>query len=122
MPSTLTPACSFCGLRFASRPLLELHIREDHSGRSPGGTAAPPSRTAKEAGAVPTTPRSPRARPARSPRARPARATRARPGRMTTAARRAIGALRYANQELVRASEAMARPGGTAAERGDKAA
>jgi hypothetical protein len=30
MPGTLTPACSFCGLRFASRPLLELHIREDH--------------------------------------------------------------------------------------------
>ena len=30
MPGTLTPACSSCGLRFASRPLLELHIREDH--------------------------------------------------------------------------------------------
>lgn len=30
MPSSLTPACSICGLRFTSRPLLELHIREDH--------------------------------------------------------------------------------------------
>jgi hypothetical protein len=30
MPGTLTPTCSFCGLRFAGRPLLELHIREDH--------------------------------------------------------------------------------------------
>lgn len=30
MPGTLSPTCSFCGLRFASRPLLELHIREDH--------------------------------------------------------------------------------------------
>ena len=25
MPSTLVPTCSLCGLRFASRPLLELH-------------------------------------------------------------------------------------------------
>jgi hypothetical protein len=30
MPGTLTPTCAFCGLRFGSRPLLELHIREDH--------------------------------------------------------------------------------------------
>lgn len=30
MPSTLAPACSLCGLGFANRPLLELHIREDH--------------------------------------------------------------------------------------------
>jgi hypothetical protein len=30
MPGALTPTCSSCGLRFASRPLLELHIREDH--------------------------------------------------------------------------------------------
>lgn len=30
MPGTLTPTCSVCGLRFASRPLLELHVREDH--------------------------------------------------------------------------------------------
>ena len=29
MPSTLTPACLFCGLRYVNRPLLELHIRED---------------------------------------------------------------------------------------------
>lgn len=92
MPNTLTPACSFCGLRFASRPLLELHIREDHSGRSPGARPVQPSRTVKEA--VPTAPPRPRVRPRR----------------MTTAARRAIGALRYANQELMRASEAMARP------------
>ena len=30
MPSTLVRTCSLSGLRFASRPLLELHIREDH--------------------------------------------------------------------------------------------
>jgi hypothetical protein len=29
MPSTLTPTCPFCGLRYVNRPLLELHIRED---------------------------------------------------------------------------------------------
>ena len=31
MTSTLTPTCAFCGLRFDSRPLLELHVREDHA-------------------------------------------------------------------------------------------
>jgi hypothetical protein len=30
MPSTLTPTCPFCGPRYVNRPLLELHIREDH--------------------------------------------------------------------------------------------
>lgn len=28
----LNSACPLCGLRYASRPLLELHIREDHRG------------------------------------------------------------------------------------------
>lgn len=27
MTSTLTLTCTFCGLRFDSRPLLELHVR-----------------------------------------------------------------------------------------------
>ena len=45
MISTLTPTCSICGLRFENRPMLELHIREDHQRRSaaaePGdGTSA----------------------------------------------------------------------------------
>lgn len=31
MTSTLIPTCAFCGLRFASGALLELHIREDHA-------------------------------------------------------------------------------------------
>lgn len=30
MISTLTPTCSICRLRFENRPILELHIREDH--------------------------------------------------------------------------------------------
>ena len=46
MTSTLTPACPLCGLRYESRPLLELHIREDHrrqpGRRGPSGTEASP--------------------------------------------------------------------------------
>jgi hypothetical protein len=30
MPVTLNPACPLCGLRFTNRPLLDLHVREDH--------------------------------------------------------------------------------------------
>ena len=33
MTSTLNPTCPLCGLRYASKPLLELHIREDHRPR-----------------------------------------------------------------------------------------
>jgi hypothetical protein len=37
MPVRLNPACLLCGLRFPNRPLLDLHIREDHrEPRSPG--------------------------------------------------------------------------------------
>ena len=48
MPTSPIAICSLCGLRFASRPLLELHIREDHRrpeprerqpGQAPGGLA-----------------------------------------------------------------------------------
>lgn len=33
MPSTLNPTCPLCGLRYTGRPLLDLHIREDHMQR-----------------------------------------------------------------------------------------
>lgn len=33
MPTTLISTCPLCGLRFANRPLLELHLREDHPQR-----------------------------------------------------------------------------------------
>lgn len=33
MTSTLNSACPLCGLRYASKPLLELHLREDHHPR-----------------------------------------------------------------------------------------
>ena len=39
MAVTLNPTCPLCGLRFASRPLLELHVREDH--RDPDRTPGP---------------------------------------------------------------------------------
>ena len=47
MPTMLIATCPLCGLRYASRPMLELHIREDHrprrraaqpGGRDPRGT------------------------------------------------------------------------------------
>jgi hypothetical protein len=51
MPTMLIPTCPLCGLRYASSPLLELHIREDHRPRrraqpgrlDPGSTRAPSS-------------------------------------------------------------------------------
>ena len=33
MLSTLNPACPLCGLRFENKPLLDLHIRDDHRQR-----------------------------------------------------------------------------------------
>jgi hypothetical protein len=141
MTSTLNPACPLCGLRYASKPLLELHIREDHRpqpGRlesdgtrassavgSPSrrsGLASRPLRPVKEVTAM-TAIRHPRA------------------GQVMTIPRRVLRALRHVNDELMRASEAIirsarapqsrpqiqapaardARPG-TAADRADRAA
>lgn len=121
MSSTLTPTCTFCGLRFASRPLLELHIREDHRQRgnhaepgrgdtASGGAARPlagaparrlgepsePSRTAKEVSTMTATPRR------RRPRA----------GWATTPLRATIRAIRRLNAELLLAGEVMRRPVG----------
>ena len=66
MLSTLNPACPLCGLRFENKPLLDLHIREDHRQRvfrestrapasgaesqpDPADPAATPSWTSKKA-------------------------------------------------------------------------
>jgi hypothetical protein len=103
MPSTLTPACSLCGLRFANRPLLELHIREDHVPRDrpadrdhddSGGAQASqpgaggPSRRQNQASRLPRTTNEVIAMTAtRRPRRR-------RPGRALTALHRAIRTLR----------------------------
>jgi hypothetical protein len=93
MPSTLNPACPLCGLQYANRPLLELHIREDHPPRNrPSGqttetipmTATPP----------PSQPRAPR---------------QPRPGGTRTTLRRAIGRLKSLNDEFMRVPGAMFR-------------
>ncbi len=113
MTSTLTPACPLCGLRYASKPLLELHMREDHRPRrraQPGrldagstrassaagspsrrtGLASGPSRTAKEVNAMTA-------------------ARRSRTGQVMTVPRRVLRALRHVNDELTRASVANIR-------------
>ncbi len=50
MPTTLNPAYPLCGPRFGNKPLLDLHIREDHrhcvprpqnGDCNPGSTRAP---------------------------------------------------------------------------------
>jgi hypothetical protein len=110
MTSTLTPACPLCGLRYDSKPLLELHVREDHrqrrhaqagrrdrvgTGGSPpsgspshkSGLDSRPSGTVKEVTAM----------------------TADRGGSVMTAARRVIRALRHADAELLRVGEAIIR-------------
>jgi hypothetical protein len=107
MTSTLNPACPLCGLRYQSKPLLEVHIREDHrqqpgrrgsggAGASPpvGGDpgrydpASGPSRTMREVTGVTTTRDS-------------------RGGQVIAIARRALRSLRHVNDELLRAGEAI---------------
>jgi hypothetical protein len=115
MTSTLTPACPLCGLRYASKPLLELHIREDHRPRrrtrpgrpgDAGGTRAsspPPGRPSRRTG--------PAAGPSRTAKeVNPMTAARhPRTGQVLTVARRGLRALRLVNDELTRASEAIIR-------------
>lgn len=107
MPSTLTPTCPLCGLQYASRPLLELHLREDHPQRN-----RPPGQTTNEMITMTATqplstqpPSQPRPtigppQPASSP---------PQPGWTRTALRRAIGRLKSLNDEFVRGNEAMFR-------------
>ena len=108
MTGTPNPACPLCGLRFASRPLLELHIREDHrqrDRRDPYGTQTPPPSAANHTDTTwhPTPPRTTKEMTAMTATHRPW------PGRMMTGPRRVIHALRYVDDELMRASEAIIR-------------
>jgi hypothetical protein len=106
MTATLHPACPLCGLRFGSRPLLDLYIRADHRQRDPGDTRIP-------------MPRPGTASDLPAPAAAPVRATKEvtattaarppRPGSITPGPRRVLHALRYANDELTRAFEAIIR-------------
>jgi hypothetical protein len=97
MLSTLNPACPLCGLRFENKPLLDLHIREDHRQRvfrernddsDPGSPRAP----ASGAEGIPD-PADPAATPSwtSNKAARPAR--RGRADRAKTALWRALRAL-----------------------------
>jgi hypothetical protein len=117
MTSTLTPTCSLCGLRFENRPLLELHLREDHPQR---GASAEPDRSTPAAAPVsrprPRGPASPGPEPATASRTKAGPGTgsprpprRAPAGWAGTALRRVIGAFRRGNAELLLASEAMLR-------------
>jgi hypothetical protein len=116
MTSTMIPACPMCGLRYESKPLLELHIREDHRPRrparpirrDPGATAASaplgrPSRTSSLA-----------SRPSRAVKEVTAMTAARHPqtGPVMTAARRAFRALRHVNDELTLAGEAIIRSAG----------
>jgi hypothetical protein len=109
MTGTPNPACPLCGLRFASRPLLELHIREDHRQRDcgdPDGTQTHPPRTDSQShrhDLAPTPSRTAKEVTAMTATHRP------RPGRIMTGTRRVIHALRYVDDELMRASEAIIR-------------
>jgi hypothetical protein len=100
MPSTHNPVCPLCGLQYASRPLLELHFREDHPPRNrPLGQIAN-GMIIMTATQPPGQPRSPGA--PRSP-------GEPRSGWTRTALRRAIGRLKSLNDEFVRGPEAMFR-------------
>jgi len=109
MTGTLHPTCPLCGLRFGSRPLLDLHIREDHRQR---GHRDPDDTQIR-------TPRSGSASDRHNPVSTPLRTTkevtamttahRPRPGSIMPRPRRVIHALRYVNNELTRAFEAIIR-------------
>ena len=122
MSGTLTTACPLCGLRYADRPLLELHIREDHLQWNRG--AEPDHEESGDAGHPSPAPRGP-SRPhglasaLLSTMNKVMATTTTRPGRsrsgsaMTTP-HWAIRTVRYVNEELVRASEAISRSARTA--------
>lgn len=97
MLSTLNPACPLCGLRFENKPLLDLHIREDHRQRvfrernddsDPGSTLAP----ASGAESVPD-PAAPAATPSWTSKKAARPASRGRADRAKTALWRALRAL-----------------------------
>jgi len=114
MSSTLNPACRLCGLRFGNRPLLDLHIREDHQyvlraqdgHNDPGITRATASRDDG-----PPHGRDQPSTPPRTMKEATAGTTRRRlrAGRAVTTLYRALSAVRYGNDGLLRAPGAVIR-------------
>lgn len=121
MPRTLTQTCALCGLRYANSALLELHIREDHvqqnqrAAPARGDAAGSMASQARAGTSRSSAPDAGLPRPvnmaAGTATTRPRRRLR---GSAVAAlrhtarfARRAVQAVRYVNQELLRASEAL---------------
>lgn len=121
MPSTMTQTCALCGLRYANSALLELHIREDyvqrnqqaapaHGDAAVGTASQARARTSRSGGQAPRLPHplikvtagTATTRPRRL--AGPATAALRRLARSTSQAGQAV---RYVNEELLRASEAI---------------
>jgi hypothetical protein len=110
----LNPTCPLCGLRYASKPLLELHIREDHRPRRHAQSDrldADGTRTPSSAAGNPSHRSGLESRPFRTVKEVTAMtaARRPRPGQAMAVVRRVLRALRHANDELMRASEATIR-------------
>lgn len=117
MTSTLTPTCSFCGLRFDNRPLLELHLREDHPQHGspapsradhPADSPAPPATLAPRDGQRASTPRAGEEITGTGSE----RARRPRAGWATARLRGLIGAVRRGNAQFLLAAEVTLRPAG----------
>ena len=75
MPAILIATCPLCGLRYANRPLLELHVREDHRPRrhtQPGshdpGRPPTPQHSERSTSVQPHQPRATRSIPAKKAR------------------------------------------------------
>ena len=115
MPSTMNPDCLLCGLRFGNKPLLDLHIREDHRRpvpRAQDGHLDPGSTRARASRADgPPHGHDLASAPSRITKEATARTTRRRRrvGRAITALRGGLRAVRCVSDELLRASGAVIR-------------
>lgn len=108
MTSTLTPTCAFCGLRFASSPLLDLHVREDHLHRHRPPEPGHDNSSSRPSGQHRHGP-APHSKPAMTTRTEQAATT---SGTRRPRASRAVTALRRAGAELLLASRALLRRAG----------
>lgn len=135
MPNTLNPACPFCGLRFENKPILDLHMREDHRQRTsrernsdgdpsttrspttaadiPADAPGPAADSAAPASRTSTTAAGPAGRPGPATRAKAAlrRMLRGREEeQVQEPLRHEPGAFRRANAEFMLMVELMRRP------------